>query len=922
MRANLNALALLLLLVAGDSYAETFIWGNEICGGLSTSEWLTGQVFSGSSSPRPTVSTTTFGDDTNTCSIYYDVPTLSASRYLKRSDGISSESTICAYAKLNVATLPTSASQRRQVLRFDDGSGNPTAILVVERLTSSTYRVRAYYEDDGAECQTSTNDGTECSDAATDCDEENAGEASCVDGNSAYASFGPLNTNQWYAVGLEQDNTAGDAGDVSVSMYVGEPGTVYLRGQQTRPQGSCSGGTNAGYACGSDADCPSSTCNTTDVKTVNDVYIGTYSDGQTDAWQYYLDDIVITDSSCSVANANYRIASLVPDSDITVNWSNTTSCNATGHYDCVNDAASGALDDETSYIFTNTNNDDETLGFTNLSTTDTCTSGTCSLSNISCDTDSDCMSSTPAIPLVTHIGSWRDNTNASSGSVKDVTCQLKVGSDLSSGVTYAVDEHGDTEFQLGCFEAVATAPDATSWDFTDINALEWKGVHTRSGSVGQVRGTAVSAEALILLPEPLVPNVLPDRNGDGFKTVGFIGNSRLNNVMSGGFVDPLIEPEYLYDCAQGGRTIGDLEHNLTNIINGSASGHLSCSSRRGDLNKKLDVALVMMGINTIKPLIIASPVGGVVCSQNADCPPDSACNYEGPCSSGTCANASATLACTVNSDCGYCTSGNYSYCYDDGGSDEGNSCYCPKSSGWRHDPAVFEGYCINPGDFGTSCTSHFDCGCSTDADCFGGTTCSNGTCSFSFFAEGATCLAGHTLPTSQCFTGCLNAPGCSSGVCMAAASQATVEDAFAGIASSVDSSSVEIVLVATPPAHVRGDKLNSSSRAGCWTWHNHQLSQIRSYLKSLSSVDADYHWVDAWSHWKQCCPNGDTNNCLFDGIHPNDAGAECIAEIMLECLENKYGTANGVCTASVCSQGSIGDVCSTNSDCDTYRCAF
>ena len=88
MRANLNALALLLLLVAGDSYAETFIWGNEICGGLSTSEWLTGQVFSGSSSPRPTVSTTTFGDDTNTCSIYYDVPTLSASRYLKRSDGI------------------------------------------------------------------------------------------------------------------------------------------------------------------------------------------------------------------------------------------------------------------------------------------------------------------------------------------------------------------------------------------------------------------------------------------------------------------------------------------------------------------------------------------------------------------------------------------------------------------------------------------------------------------------------------------------------------------------------------------------------------------------------------------------------------------------------------------------------------------
>lgn len=958
----------LLLLIPSVANATVFLWDQEM-GAIAPSEYLDGQPFSDDCTNLPSAdSSVVFGSSENHFSMVYDVGAGASSEMcLKVGYPFAGEDIVCAMTRIYVNRLPDA---RRTIFRFADSSDNAAGMLTLE--TDGSFRT--YYRDYNRECTTSNNNATECSCALdancpAECDEANAGESKCSD--SHFGETAAVTTDTWYFVGLEQDNTAGNGGNVQMSLFYGLPGAVIPITTRLKPQGVCAiGGTpdtinGVAYACDETADCNGGTCDggactcdtTGDVISVDSIAIGTDdNDGTTTGPKYYLDDIYISNTGCE--RLNYFLVDKYPDNVGAEDDWTAAGGTCANHANCVDDTESGSppaigavgLVNGTVQSFTTT---DWTF-------VDTCTANVCTLSGVACSGASDCMSTSPPVPAVATYAWMRDQATGNDATTASVSSGFRVASNTDSASPYQVLDFTSTSFHYGSYHAREQSPANAAWETTDLTSLETLWTYSAGTCLSNcdARIDVVAVTAMFGMPDPATPGILRDRVGnDALVTVGIIGDSRINGPVESGEFDDLADANNILDCARGGATVGDIEDNLANIKAGSSSGYLGCEPRKGAPDHDLDAAVIDIGINSLRGMTLAAPSTLILCTTNDDCYGGSACNTDANCSGFLCTGG--TGFCNSNADCHYCQGPPQGYCMDDGGGNQGDPCWCPKNDWWLSDEssAATDRYCTNTGAFLDTCINNPDCACATNADCPGAcytgktcsTTCSgdgrlcstnddcNNYCAVGGGA-GTTCAVNHSSPTSNCASGCLGSPECPNGLCVASNSLAEIERAYTAVIDSMAADGIAVILVLDPETEPMIDPFTESAQAsGCWRWYNAGIGALNAYLRDQYIEDAtgNVFIVDANSYMRECC-DGDIVNCLksspaLDGAHYDGTGEACLGAIINDCLTN--GAANnapsdGTCTSGVCTAGKVGDtctacdsgpragyICSTNADC-------
>ncbi len=872
------------------------------------------------------------------------------------------------YAGFHVKLTSCPSTRRRLVSFRDTGGSKDGALVTVEADPSApTARciLKAFYESEdltGGECAASaTMDGTECGGVCatnadcvtynggscngstlrcqTECDAANVDVGStCSPGTYAQIT---VPTNSWRAVTLGQVNTTGA---VQVLLYEGAVGSSYQRGAQTRTQGKCTGGTTAGRACTTGSDCSGGgSCTTSDVVTIEEIRFGT-DDTRTGAFAWVLDSPWI-DTATAQANVQVQTwaATAQDTADANTNWAAINSCVAGSQWACVNDGITV---------------DSETTAWNNAAAAKPTIAIQFATPN-----------PTPSPLAVAAVVVAQD---AASGGANSATVDLEFRAGAS--LTSAYDPDGGTDgWDLEGFTGTggtgdpyyampplfsATAPDGTSWDFTDFANMRLH-VNKTAGSGDAARITNVATSGLFRLPDPPAPTVIPDRNRNGIDTVVLAGDSTWNQpTFHQTLASGLLEPTNLIECAVDGGTIIDVARDISvtgaanDIVETAAamSSGWGCTSIKGTTGDTADVVLVGTWANTQH-----------IVSVLADPAMDT--GHEGQ---GT----------------------GMGYCDDNGGAQQGGTCSCPLPDRAALMPAASRTYyCRVRGTnwkretaFPTSSNPSFGCTCSSNADCKLTAGAADGVCT------GNVCVpqvsgASHASvsddpPNAFYATGCLNAPGCTNGICLAVPNEAYLEQARTSIQAAVAArpTNTGTWVTPTPPAPTP-PAATPTPRPPVFVWAlpypplqnfrsgvdagssfptaEQKAGKAREELKAKAEA-AGMGWVDLAACFLRDCPDkrlaaydpgnfflgqntdgidGTQTYCLKDGIHPSDVGDIVQANCIANCLTNAQGTSDGICGPSPtpplptpgtrrCTQGKVNDNCTTNADCSTYHCDF
>jgi hypothetical protein len=229
-----------------------------------------------------------------------------------------------------------------------------------------------------------------------------------------------------------------------------------------------------------------------------------------------------------------------------------------------------------------------------------------------------------------------------------------------------------------------------------------------------------------------------------------------------------------------------------------------------------------------------------------------------------------------------------------------------------------------------------------------------------------------THPLAMCVPGCLNAPGCANGICLANSSEARDWQGQETLATSgaTHASNATIVLAAAPTSAVQ-----YAGQGDCWfapqMKFGAQRRRILDYAKAHSAP-----FIDMYARFRRDAPGGATvvgsgtcsgglcsgssigcaNNadcvlndpraCYRDAIHWAAPCEEIAAQAVADCVANLLGTHDGACGAvsctgslcaagarqskscssgadcATCTAGRVGDTCATDADCSTYDCTF
>ncbi len=922
---------------------------------------------------------TCVSEPNNGCSLEVS-PTTSVEWARVGTDIISATDTLYTHLLVNVTTVGDSGDPLK-LLTYKQGS-NVGMFLRLERASSTEYQARLYFEDDGKECAGGTNDGTEATSDA-DCTAETPGESTASD--SSFASTPVLRTGQWYEITIGQDNTAGAGGDVRGELW--ESG--FNRGAQTRPQGACTGD---GFACSSNADCPSrcsdwvisgdpegddtcatnadcsvtcdsQTCSTADVGQVTDILIGQEA-ATTSVWQVNIDDLIIDDA---VAVKTARIARMTPDGEVEANLART-GCSSS-RWECIDDLATGksGLDYSTTYLSRNgnPNNDIFTLSDITLAAGESIsTSAGVAFSGLYNDHGD--AASGKYHRLCAH-----DGTNRSCwGGICTTNADCNNAQECNSGLCYSDIAYHSTGgvFLPDAYALITDPPGAdTQWcrapscSGFDLNSLDVE-VGTASNAFHL---TAVVAEAEVSLQSPTLPGVAVDVNGDGYETLCVAGDSTANQTEFHNLLTASLEDfDSIIVCTRGSTTIGDIEQNIETIMNGrSCSSNADCSGQTPTCgsglcspnymqcrtliggNHKCDYLLLVSGVNT---LVAEMPPPRMHCNGGTD---------QGD-------------LCSTNADCtgGMCESYEFGYCR--GGTDHGAPCYCGQNGLWVNDTSGYPDsatrYCINNkashwlatnvSSTCRTCSDKYDCrtniACTTNADC--GDECDGGECVTSCTGGQCDQAIGYVYwyldkPTRWWTSGCINAPGCSGGLCMTGNSIAEYERSLRAIVAAAAArpvgSEVELIL-APQPSSIAG--VACATNADCppeiscssglcfggvtqpFTLHSARITTIAT-LDRQTAINDGLHYVDLHHYFNTKCAGvlGDYNraNCFRDHIHWNNfdletGGVKYAVDLIEACLENLSGTSDGVCSGGVCTSGRTQRTCATNTDCNFYDCAL
>lgn len=791
---------------------------------------------------------------------------------------------------------------------------------------------------------TGSGDGA-CSDV---CQAETLGEQWCLP--STLASTGDLTVGRWYEFVIGDRVSASSI--KTCVIYEGG----FERGRRSTPYGDCS---DNSWACDSNVDCNSgATCDAIGAAGLGPtrVIVGTsgrnatigaplfLSQGSaqgvylhallrvdqvgssTQPYKLALDDLGHQNRPVSVDTtmAVMRVADAHPDSTIADRFSDTPS--ASNHAN-VDDSASGAPDDDSTYVSKRVGSGTDTDIYT--------------LSDLTLASGESVPTTDMGVAVSMRANESTDSASGSgkyvwielsdSSSANDIGIPCSTNSDCSDAVCVSsvcqtdLSDAASTGYAWQGYGIITQKPGGGSWDETALDGMRMELNYNTSASSWRVTDALV--EYPIAIAAPSAPGVFPDVNNDGEKRLCIATDSTGNNAdFHTAIVSSLEDLDSFVACSKGSTTILDIANDATDIMDGLAGGFMNCRYYRGDQGP-CDVLMVISGVNTItgnSPVPGSFCVGGTEqgtsCTQNADCAGSGECQYY------------AT---------GYCR----------GGTDHGAPCSCPRNSAVTLENATY--YCANNAVdwLGTgysqvecgACATNSDCDsdipCATNADCGSGlngaATCDGGTCYARCTAgqcdrNGSTILAdaSSVVPNIWAMPGCAGAPGCSDGLCIGANTEAEYERGLRKILQTADARTntgaactnngdcaVDIVLAPQPHAVEK-----STFFWGSFYVHRKRGNSIASMQRHIADAEAR-HLVDLAAKFRRDCGT-DEATCHNDAIHWSDTGYSLAEELIEQCFENQSGTGDGVCSAGACTAGLVSNVCATNADCDLYRCSF
>lgn len=910
-------IALGALLLASPAHA-TIYWasGFELCYPQATaSPTFDSNYFSGVGG-NPLVTSAqpfTSGYGINRCSARF-TPASGATQYWALNQGISGGVTsLNLSCKLKVTTAGTSGL--REIAAFGNaGGGHFTKGMILALVPGSRllgvqyYGLSVYYGSLTQKvCSGSTAADRICS-TLTECPAAN-------DPNEPQCSVIPIASSPQIAEGTEvaftltQTNGSGStAGQVTGGLYQGAAGSAYNRGSIMRTVGYCAGGSNSGNPCNVSGDCPSSTCTTTDVGSITSIYLGS-SDTGSGARDFQLDDCVLY-SGAAMPNTYIEGLDLAGSSiaAASTNWGSVGSAHScadgTALWNCGKDTsspdgASSAIENSSSSA------SKPTANFT---------------------------FATPAIPSVSPTPKAvviEAVAQDKSGSGYTIQFLPQYAGTVTPATTPAPFDPTSFAGSGGLSDPYYQAPPSLwerAWTYAELAGVNLNLRKSSGGSGDTPRVSSIVAEVVYQMANPSVPTTIPDRDQDGEITACFVGDSTWDNIdFQNAIVANLTQPTNIYFYTRGGSRIWDAGAEWTQLLEGTSGTFLGLTVRRGAIGRTCDVVVISHFTNS-----------WVLGSSVAD--PKNPTTYSGVPQAG--------------------------YCEDNGGSNQGNACYCAGTfpgltSNYSATPAVNvtpgAKYCVNTGDFKSTCGNNYDCGCASNAGCATGrrtpgplhtpSACQTNSlagctsaacCIFSGFGDpSATALSASRI--DMCAPGCLNAAGCSSGVCMRGPTMADRKSALENLQAATDARPTPaatppvggkpvIVYVAPPPAAING----LGSWPSVFPLANRTRDEIVRWAKATGRpyIDMFKQFELNASLYRQCATsNGCTDDenvslCFRDGVHWTIKCQQLAANVVAAALTNTPTTHDGVCTSSVCSAGRIGDPCSGGADCDTWSLDF
>ena len=821
---QLILLALALLVAAPASAAVTFLSGCEDgrCADSASRLWsATGPL----PTAQPHATTPTNGNTGNNWSARFNPASGNASW---TGVDFASSNAWTGRVDLRLTTAPTV----ERILPIGGANGGNRQCFVT---ISPDRRLRLYYGDTGKECTQATNNGQPCATAA-DCTEVNPGEATCSE--ATFAKSAVLALNQWYRVAVNQDTNLANVGDARCGLWV----DCVNAGTATRPQGACTGGSNNGAVCATNAACTGGgTCSFANKTTTRVVFGAPGTEAA--AVDFNLDDWMVDSSAVNTDLACARLVDLHPNGAVVDDWDGTVgSSSCTSDYQCVDDTLStGSVDDDTTALQSSTNAEQTVWA----------------LEDVTLAGDESIAAAMP-VALQCSAKETADNANNSGK-----TYQLGIrnsGGTSSMGANIEVAGLGET-YRAGPLTIKTTRPDGAPWSgVSDLNGTQMRALYTGStGSGFRTRLTDCYLEALITRTLPPTPDALFDWNGDGDKTVCVGGDSQLfDAALKDQLVAGLTEPVNVLFCANGGRTCGDMDVGFTNMADGVTTGNVACEVRKG-IAAKCDVMLLMCGANDL---------------SDQGFPADGYC-WQWQCAGG----ANAGLACGLDSDCpgSTCT----------GGPQHGGACRLP--NGYHNVGWLQTRYCRQGASYLAKTKAAVPTPCVSGSQCTGSPTPGSDTQPCDITAAGST----------WCHAGVLNSTECPGGLCVRATELGAVQARWSSIlekaAARSGASAMQLIIVGNYLPRYSQSCANTGQ--GCWNCQRSATHNLVSWLEAQASTRG-LDFIDLKQAFRAACPDHDPSKCLRDGIHASTAatpgqtpsfGDEVIGNVFESCLEGTPG---------------------------------
>lgn len=504
-------------------------------------------------------------DTGNKCLLACDVAT---GANCAREFNVSATANLGEHISLNVTLAPTTP---RRIARFYDSSSGKTGGFLMIVASGTGYRLKPYFLDATTECSGSNNDGSSCNTSPTPtpigtsptptprCVSAQVGEAQC--GDAAYAQPAlTLGTSYKIAFGQIVNVDASGAGSVKLELWA----NGLQLGARTKPQGSCAGGASATYACKLDADCPSSTCTTTDVVTYDRVVFG-IDDSAAGAATYTIDDVVVQTNQLSIVKA--RIEPVYPTTDAAGSSGMSKSAACADFADCMDDlAAAPWVDSDTTRLYSSSAGTQRNFVHSGI--------GTLGSGEI--------------------IRAFAGSVWATGGTTG--TRSIATGTYLYTNGGTAVDTTGGADastYAPIAYSMFTRAAIGTDWTeaIVDSTAMAlWRSV----GSTDMYM-TAQVGEIAIEQPRPDIPSTLSDKNADGEITVAWDGDSRMyDDALSSAAAALIRQPDNIYKCSEGARTTLDVYNKVSAIMSGASP----CVVWKGLAGRVPDYIFHGIGVNS------------------------------------------------------------------------------------------------------------------------------------------------------------------------------------------------------------------------------------------------------------------------------------------------------------------------------------